>query len=150
MSGPSTDGVVGHAMPNFHVGGCVMLSLRAILDEPTVLTLTTDGFRNPGIIKDFWDIARHYKMTSVIATPATASAIMAVRGATSDGHCIQSFNAGGSTVPLRLIRAFHEESGDRRAWRHAGVCRLQPRQGVLCPGHAGRSALGQHRGRWCG
>lgn len=111
MSGASTEGVVGHAMPNFHVGGCVMLSLRAIIYGQTVLTLTTDGFRNPGIIKNFWDIARHYKMTSLIATPATASAIMAVPNTTSDGHCIQSFNAGGSTVPLQLIRAFHEKFG---------------------------------------
>lgn len=127
MSGSSTDGVVGHAMPNFHVGGCVMLSLRAILYGQTVLTLTTDGFRNPGIIKNFWDIARHYKMTSVIATPATASAIMAVPGASSEGHCIQSFNAGGSTVPLQLIRAFHEKFGVwiREVWGmseiHGGV-----------------------------
>lgn len=111
MSGSTTDGVVGHAMPNFHVGGAVMLSLRAIIYGQTVLTLTTDGFRNPGIIKNFWDIARHYKMTSLIATPATAAAIMAVPNTTSEGHSIRSFNAGGSTVPLELIRAFHKKFG---------------------------------------
>jgi fatty-acyl-CoA synthase len=105
------DGVVGHAMPNFHVGGGVILSLRAILHSQTLLTLTTDGFRNQGVVRNFWDIARHYRMTSLIATPATAAAILAQPDTTSEGHCIRSFNCGGSTIPVELLRAFHQRFG---------------------------------------
>lgn len=112
LAGSSTEGVVGHAMPNFHVGGAVIISLRAILFGQTVLTLTTDGFRNPGVVKNFWDIARKYRMTSLISTPATAAAILALPPeVTSEGHCIQSFNAGGSTIPVELLRGFHKRYG---------------------------------------
>ncbi len=111
MAGSRPEGVVGHAMPNFHVGGAVMLSLRAILYGQTVLTLTTDGFRNTQIVSNFWDVARHYRMTSLIATPATAAAILATPNASSEGHCIRSFNSGGSTIPVELLRTFHERFG---------------------------------------
>lgn len=112
LAGASTEGVVGHAMPNFHVGGGVIISLRAILFGQTVLTLTTDGFRNPGVVKNFWDIACKFRMTSLISTPATAAAILALPPeVSSEGHCIQSFNAGGSTIPVELLRGFHKRYG---------------------------------------
>lgn len=111
LAGSGEEGVIGHAMPNFHVGGSVLLALRAVLFGQTLLTLTTDGFRNPGVVKNFWGIARKNRMTSLIATPATAAAILAVPDSHSEGHCIQSFNCGGSTIPVELLRAFHAKFG---------------------------------------
>jgi fatty-acyl-CoA synthase len=98
-------------MPNFHVGGGVIISLRAVLHGQTVLTLTADGFRHPGVIKNFWGIARRYRMTSLIATPATAAAILSAPNADAEGHCIQTFNCGGSTIPVELLRGFHARFG---------------------------------------
>ena len=43
LGGSDPSGVVGHAMPNFHVGGYVALGLRALIFGQTLLTLTTDG-----------------------------------------------------------------------------------------------------------
>jgi len=112
LADPSSDGVVGHAMPNFHVGGGVILSLRAMLYGQTLLTLTTDGFRSQAVVRNFWDIARRHRVSSLIATPATAAAILALPAdSTSDGHCIKSFNCGGSTIPVELLRAFHARYG---------------------------------------
>lgn len=112
LAGSDPEGVVGHAMPNFHVGGGVILSLRAMLFGQTLLTLTTDGFRNQEVVRRFWDIARHHRMTSLIATPATAAAILALpESTTGDGHCIRSFNCGGSTIPVELLRGFHRRYG---------------------------------------
>jgi fatty-acyl-CoA synthase len=138
------DGVVGHAMPNFHVGGGVILSLRAILHSQTLLTLTTDGFRNQGVVRNFWDIARHYRMTSLIATPATAAAILAQPDTTSEGHCIRSFNCGGSTIPVELLRASasgcascgacRRSTALYRVIRTTARSRPQDRSDVTCPG----------------
>lgn len=111
MSGAAADGVVGHAMPNFHIGGLGVLALRAILFGQTLLTLTKDGFRNPDVIKNFWDIARRYRISSVLAVPATAAAILAVPNTHAEGHCIQTFNCGASTVPIELMRGFHARFG---------------------------------------
>ncbi|WP_093281694.1 AMP-binding protein [Solimonas aquatica] len=112
LAGSEPEGVVGHAMPNFHVGGGVILSLRAMLYGQTLLTLTTDGFRSQSVVKNFWDIARHYRMSSLIATPATAAALLSLPPEIAgQGHCIRSFNSGGSTVPVELLRGFHARYG---------------------------------------
>ncbi len=111
LMGPAPDGVVGHAMPNFHVGGAVTLALRTLIHGQTLLTLTRDGFRDPGVVANFWDIARHHRMTSVLATPTTAAALLADRNATAAGHGLVDFHCGGSTVPLALMHGFHDRFG---------------------------------------
>ena len=134
MSGATAEGVVGHAMPNFHIGGLGVLALRAILFGQTLLTLTKDGFRNPEVIKNFWDIARRYRISSVLAVPATAAAILSVPDAQSEGHCIQTFNCGASTVPVELMRGFHERFGIwlREFWGMSeihGIVTAHPNEG---------------------
>ena len=111
LGGSGPGGVVGHAMPNFHVGGFVVLALRAMIFGQTLLTLTTDGFRNPKVITGFWDIARHHGMTAVLATPATAAAILAVPNVSAEGHKIKTFHCGASTIPVALANAFHARFG---------------------------------------
>jgi fatty-acyl-CoA synthase len=111
FAGSSPDGVVGHAMPNFHIGGLGVIALRTVLFGQTLLTLTTDGFRNKEVIRNFWEIARHHRMTTVLATPTTASALLAVPDSSSEGHFIQTFNCGASTVPVELMRGFHARFG---------------------------------------
>jgi fatty-acyl-CoA synthase len=110
-AGAAADDVIGHAMPNFHVGGANLLTLRAVLYGQTVVTLTTDGFRNPDIVHRFWRIVRHYGITSLIATPATAAAILGQPDADSEGHRIRTFNCGGSTIPVDVLRGFHQRFG---------------------------------------
>ncbi len=111
LGGSHPNGVVGHAMPNFHVGGYVVLGLRALIFGQTLLTLTTDGFRNPKVITGFWDIARQHGMSAVLATPATAAAILAVPNTTSEGSPIKTFHCGASTIPVALANAFHARFG---------------------------------------
>ena len=111
LMGSTFDGVVGHGMPNFHCGGTISLGLRTIIYGQTLLTLTPDGFRNQQVIRNFWDIARRYRMTSVLATPTTAAAILAAPDAIADGHSMTDFHCGGSVVPMELVRRFHEKFG---------------------------------------
>jgi fatty-acyl-CoA synthase len=111
MQDQSVDGAVGHAMPNFHIGGAVVVALRTILFSQTLVTLTPDGFRNPLVVKHFWDIARRHRLTAVLATPTTAAAILADPDGDPTGHAITAFGCGGSTVPLALNRAFHARFG---------------------------------------
>lgn len=111
LGGSAPSGVVGHAMPNFHVGGYVVLGLRALMFGQTLLTLTTDGFRNPKVFSRFWDIAREHGMTAVLATPATAAAILSVPDTTAEGSPIAVFHCGASTIPVALANAFHAKFG---------------------------------------
>ncbi|WP_087560761.1 AMP-binding protein [Rhodococcus sp. NCIMB 12038] len=111
LMGPRPDGVVAHGMPNFHCGGSVSLGLRSLLYGQTLLTMTSEGYRNRAVVEKFWDIARHYRVTSLLATPTTAQALLSLPGGSRKDHCIEDFHVGGSAVPTELVRAFHERFG---------------------------------------
>ncbi|MCB1475070.1 MAG: AMP-binding protein [Rhodobiaceae bacterium] len=140
LFGASEDEVVAQGMPHFHVGGLVAASLRAVLFGQTILILTPDGFRNPGVVGGFWNIMKRFKVTSVIATPATAAALLAAPGSDHEGHSIRSFGCGGSTVPVELLRSFHKRFGLylRELW---GMTEFH---GVTTghPDHGGEPAIG--------
>lgn len=107
IMGAREDEVVGVGMPLFHVGGLLMLALRAMVHGQTALLLTPAGFRDPGVVHNFWEISRHLGMTSVIATPTTAAALLAAKGDFA-GHRIRTMTSGGSTIPVELGRKFHQ------------------------------------------
>jgi fatty-acyl-CoA synthase len=107
LNGAASDEVVGHGMPNFHVGGLVAISLRTVLFGQTLVMLTPDGFRNPGVVREFWPILRRFAVTNIIATPTTAAALLSDRDANSAGNRLHTFSCGGSTVPTELLNAFH-------------------------------------------
>ena len=109
--GPEEDEIIGHGMPNFHVGGAILLSLRAFIMGQTLLTLTPAGFRDQGVIGNFWDIARRYRMTSVACAPTSAAMLMTVPGVTSEGHCFRTFSTGGGAMPRSLGYAFADRFG---------------------------------------
>jgi fatty-acyl-CoA synthase len=110
LMGLERNGVVGHGMPNFHCGGTISLGLRAMLFGQTLLTLTSAGFRSREAVESFWDIARQYRMTSILATPTTARAILDA-GGTADGTCLTDFHVGGSQLPVELANAFRRRFG---------------------------------------
>lgn len=101
--------VIGHAMPNFHLGGAIAVGLRAIVYGQTVVTLTPSGFRNPAIVSNFWPIVAQFGITSITTAPTTAAAILAAGGAAVP--CLTSFTTGGSALPVSLAQAFEDHFG---------------------------------------
>ncbi len=110
IMGSGEDEVVGVGMPMFHVGGLLMLSLRSLVHGQTLLMLTPGGFRDPGIVANLWEISRVHGMTSVIATPTTAAALLVAKG-DHTGHKIRTLTCGGSTIPVELGRKFEQTFG---------------------------------------
>jgi fatty-acyl-CoA synthase len=111
VMGAEEDEVIGLGMPLFHVGGMLMLALRAAVLGQTVVLLSPAGFRDRGVVGNFWPIVKTHGITSLIATPTTAAALHASPGADHEGHPIRTFSSGGSTIPLELGRAFPERFG---------------------------------------
>ncbi|WP_198020097.1 AMP-binding protein [Nocardioides sp. J54] len=110
LMGNEADTVTAHGMPNFHCGGSISLGLRTLLFGGTLLTLTQAGFRAPEVVESFWDVARRFRVTSVLATPTTALALLHGEGSSS-GCVVRDFHCGGSAVPMELVRGFHERFG---------------------------------------
>lgn len=141
VMGSTDDEVIGLGMPLFHVGGMLMLGGRSLVLAQTVVLLSPAGFRDTGVLGNFWEIARHFGMTSLIATPTTAAALAAM-DADSTGHSIKVFSSGGSTVPLELGRSFAERFGVelREVWGSTefhGFLGCQPQAGKPLIGSVG-------------
>lgn len=114
--GSEDDAVIGHAMPNFHVGGAIAVGMRGIVFAQTVVTLTTSGFRNPGIVPAFWDIAERFGMTTITTAPTTAAAILDADG---DGpRTLRQFTTGGGPLAPALARRWRARYGlhAREVW----------------------------------
>jgi len=111
LMGNEEDLVTAHGMPNFHCGGTLSLGLRTLMAGGTLLTLTDAGFRSPEVVARFWDIARHHRVTSVLATPTTALALLNQDEGSSDGCVLSDFHVGGSAVPMGLVERFHDRFG---------------------------------------
>ena len=107
--GADDGAVIGHAMPNFHVGGAVSMMVRAAMFGQTLLTLTADGFRNPGIVPAFWDIAERFDMRYVTVTPTTAAGLLAAAGEHRGG--VRRFTTGGAPTPPAIAKEFHRRFG---------------------------------------
>jgi fatty-acyl-CoA synthase len=111
IMGSAPDEVIGLGMPLFHVGGMLSLGLRSAVLGQTVLLYSPAGFRDRGVVANFWSIARAHGITSLIATPTTAAALHAQGGDEHRGHVIRTFTCGGSTIPLELGRQFPRRFG---------------------------------------
>lgn len=107
--GSDASDVIGHAMPNFHLGGAVAKGLRAILYGQTLLTLSATGFRNPHIVPEFWNIVEQFGMTSIVTAPTTAAAVLAAGGQCRDPDL--KYTSGGSALPLAVAKGFEDRFG---------------------------------------
>lgn len=118
LMGCEADGVVAQGMPSFHTGGSNTLALRALLYGMTLLILTEEGFRSRWVLEHFWQIVEHYRVTSVLATPTTALALLSGKSEPASGHALADFHVGGATVPMELITGFHRRFGIwlRESW----------------------------------
>ena len=103
--------VILNPLPQFHVGGSIFGALSGVASGWTVGIPTPLGARNPNVVRDYWSIVEHNKVTLGGAVPTTLAAIMNVP---RDGHDLSSlkgFVSGGSTVPVELIRRIERELG---------------------------------------
>jgi fatty-acyl-CoA synthase len=107
--GSAEDDVLAHAMPNFHIGGAVAMGLRGIVFGQTVVGLTALGFRDPNVVREFWNIVRRFQITSITSAPTTAAALLA-----ADGHGpagLRHFTTGGGPLPRSVAERFHGRYG---------------------------------------
>ena len=142
LMGADRDEVVGIGMPLFHVGGLLMLGLRALVAGQTALLLTPGGFRDRDLVANFWDITRTFGMTSVLATPTTAAAIFAGHQDAGGAHPLRTMTCGGSTVPIELGRKFVQRFGVelREVWgatEYHGFVACQPQEAAPVFGSVG-------------
>lgn len=98
-------------LPQFHVGGSLVGALSPVANGWTIVIPTPLGARNPNMVRDWWSIVEHNKVTVGGAVPTSLAAIMNVPRGEHDLSSLKVFVSGGSTVPVELIRRIEREIG---------------------------------------
>lgn len=123
------DQVVPNGLPLFHVGGGVVVTFRTILLGQHLVQLTPAGYRGEHVLPHFWELARQFGFTMMVAVPTVfADAIARYDG---KGAAIRLFIASASKLPETVFKAcvqafgigIHEGYGMTEC---AGLCAATP------------------------
>lgn len=129
-------------LPLFHVNAVMVTGLIPFLMGAAVLIATPLGFRAPGLVSNFWEIAAYHRITCFSAVPTLLAALLEHP---SDGHDISSLRfaiCGAAPLSAELLHRF-ERSCDVAISEGYGltevacVASVTPIDGVHKPGSVG-------------
>ena len=87
------------------------LDLRSGRRGGHVILATPQGYRAPGLIQKFWDIAAHYKINTFSGVPTVYSSLLQVPRGDRDLTAIQYGICGAAPMPVELFNRFQRETG---------------------------------------
>jgi fatty-acyl-CoA synthase len=88
-----------------------------------MVLVSPDGYRNPGVVKRFWDLVEANGVTLAGSAPTTAAALVAAYNGKRPPAGFEYW-AGGSAIPIQIAREFADKFGValREVW---GMTELQ-------------------------
>jgi len=98
-------------LPLFHVNAQIGTGLTVWARGGHVILATPQGYRAPGLIRKFWDIAAHYKINSFSGVPTVYSSLLQVPRGDRDLTEIQYGICGAAPMPAELFNRFQRETG---------------------------------------
>ena len=129
-------------LPLFHVNGVIVTGLTAFLTGSQVLLATPQGYRTPGLIKNFWKIIERHKVSFFSGVPTIYAALLEVPSQGYDLSSLKYALCGAAPMPVELIRQFEQRSGVRLIEGYGlteGTCGscANPADGEMRPGSIG-------------
>jgi fatty-acyl-CoA synthase len=98
-------------LPLFHVNAVVVTGLAPFLAGATTVILSPAGYRNPIVIRDFWEIVARYRATFFSAVPTVYAALLNVPMDGADVSSLRYAICGAAPMPVELFRAFERQTG---------------------------------------
>lgn len=125
-AGPADTLVNG--LPMFHVGAAIFSSLSMLLAGAQVVILSPLGFRNPGIVNNFWAIVQRTRATLVGGVPTALAAVLATDAGAADLSTVR-FSISGAALTPRAT-ALRMEQATARPLRE--IYGMTESGGVIC------------------
>ncbi|HEU4792011.1 MAG TPA: acyl-CoA synthetase [Flavobacterium sp.] len=98
-------------LPWFHVNGVVVTGLVPLLNGHTLLLATPDGYRNTGLIENFWKIVAHYKVSFFSAVPTILGKLLNVPIGDADISSLENLLCGAAPISEKLFTDFEKATG---------------------------------------
>jgi fatty-acyl-CoA synthase len=100
-----------NGLPMFHVAATIFCGLSMLLVGAEILILSPSGFRNPGIVENFWSIVEQHRATIVGGVPTALAAVVRVDAANHDLSHVRVNISGAASLPLALARQMEVATG---------------------------------------
>ena len=105
------DDVVLAGLPLFHVNGALVTGLGAFHRGAEVVMLTPGGYRTPGLLDQFWQIARRFKATTFSAVPTVLASLLEKQWPDGGVPSLRHVLCGAAPLPRQVASDFELLTG---------------------------------------
>lgn len=105
--------VVLAGLPLFHVNGAIVTGLGAFHRGAEVVMLTPGGFRTPGLLDQFWAIARRFGATTFSSVPTVLSSLLDKPWPEGGVPTLRHVLCGAAPLPRQVALDFERRTGAR-------------------------------------
>ena len=100
-------------LPLFHANAPLLTGLAPFSEGASVVLLTPGGYRDPGVIKNFFKIAERYEVESFMVVPTVLSLLLDVPVEGLDLSRLRYALCGAAPLSVQVFKAFEKHSGLR-------------------------------------
>jgi fatty-acyl-CoA synthase len=111
MGDLNQESVVLCGLPLFHVNGTTVTGLGPFAVGGHVVILSPMGYRDPGVIKNFYKIVEHYKAQGFSAVPTVLSALMDIPVGDADISSLLYAICGAAPLSVEMFKRFEAQTG---------------------------------------
>ena len=98
-------------LPLFHVNGTTVTGLGPFAVGGHVVMLSPMGYRDPGVIKNFFKIVEHYKAQAFSSVPTVLSTLMEMPVGETDISSLQYAICGAAPLSVEMFKRFEAHTG---------------------------------------
>ena len=98
-------------LPLFHCNGSCITGLTPFASGGNTVLLSPAGYRDPGIIKNFWKIVEKYKPKMYSCVPTVLGVLLDVPTAGADVSSLEHAIVGAAPLSVELFNRFEKHSG---------------------------------------
>ncbi len=106
----SADKVLFCGLPLFHVNGVIVTGLIPWMQGASVVLGPPSGYRDQGVIQNFWRIVDFYKINFFSGVPTLYSALLNVPLEEADIGTLEYAICGAAPMPVEVFRQFEERT----------------------------------------
>ncbi|MBN1880745.1 MAG: acyl-CoA synthetase [Deltaproteobacteria bacterium] len=111
LAGLDPSNTVMCGLPLFHVNGTIVTGLAPFWGGAQVLLLTPQGYRDPGVLPNFFKIINTYRGTFFSSVPTILSILLDTPKEDADLSCLKYAICGAAPLSVELFRRFEEYTG---------------------------------------
>ncbi len=100
-------------LPLFHANAPLLTGLAPFSEGASVVLLTPSGYRDAGVIKNFFKIAERYRVESFMVVPTVLSLLLDIPVEGLDLSRLRFALCGAAPLSVQVFQAFEKHSGLR-------------------------------------